>query len=102
MADDTEVGDEENWKDLMADMLTRKWAAEEYRAILGEEWRNISRIFDRFILIVFTVLSVGNTCWCLYRNDNISFIKYNVLGRVRLKLRRKTVYFLVSLSPLIW
>ena len=29
----------------------------------------ISRIFDRFILIVFTLLSVINTCWCLYREE---------------------------------
>lgn len=55
------------WKDLMPIMMVEKWKTEERKQIIGEEWRKISRIFDRFMLMVLTLLSLLNTLWCLYR-----------------------------------
>ena len=55
------------WKDLLPIMMVEKWKTEERKQIIGEEWRKISRIFDRFMLMVLTLLSLLNTLWCLYR-----------------------------------
>ena len=40
------------WKDLSAIIMEEKYKAEERREIIGEEWRKISRILDKFLLMV--------------------------------------------------
>jgi hypothetical protein len=37
------------WKDLGNIMLEERWRIEERKEIIGEEWRKISRILDRYI-----------------------------------------------------
>ena len=39
---------------------------EELKEIIGEEWRKISRILDRFLLLVFTISSLAATLWCVF------------------------------------
>ena len=80
------------WKDLSAIIMEEKYKAEERRQIIvrydhklqlkvffdqsqvntqthatvvnkGEEWRKISRILDKFLLIVFTCASLITTLW---------------------------------------
>jgi hypothetical protein len=36
------------WKDLGNIMLEERWRIEERKEIIGEEWRKISRILDRY------------------------------------------------------
>ena len=36
-----------NWKDLSSVIMEEKFKQEERKEIIGEEWRKISRIFDR-------------------------------------------------------
>ena len=50
--------------------MEEKWKAEERKEIIGEEWREISRIFDRLLLILFFVVSVINTVWCLFKSPH--------------------------------
>ena len=54
------------WKDLSAIIMEEKYKAEERREIIGEEWRKISRILDKFLLIVFTCASLITTLWCIF------------------------------------
>ena len=35
------------WKDLSTLIMEERYKAEERKEIIGEEWRKISRIFDR-------------------------------------------------------
>ena len=37
----------DNWKDLGTMVMEERFKAEERKEIMGEEWRKISRIFDR-------------------------------------------------------
>ena len=43
--------------------MEEKYKSEERREIIGEEWRKISRILDKFLLIVFTCASLITTLW---------------------------------------
>ena len=54
------------WKDLSAIIMEERYKAEERREIIGEEWRKISRILDKFLLIVFTCASLITTLWCIF------------------------------------
>ena len=54
------------WKDLSAIIMEEKYKAEERREIIGEEWRKISRILDRFLLIIFSLASLITTLWCIF------------------------------------
>ena len=54
------------WKDLSAIIMEEKYKAEERREIIGEEWRKISRILDRFLLIIFSLASLITTVWCIF------------------------------------
>ncbi|XP_023334794.1 uncharacterized protein LOC111706215 isoform X3 [Eurytemora carolleeae] len=58
------------WKDLTNKMMEERWKAEERKEIIGEEWRKISRIFDRFLLIVFVIMSLINTIWCIFTSPH--------------------------------
>jgi len=58
------------WKDLSSLMMEERYKAEERKEILGEEWRKISRIFDRFLLAVFTVMSLITTFWCIFTSPH--------------------------------
>ena len=46
--------------------MEERYKAEERREIIGEEWRKISRILDKFLLIVFTCASLITTLWCIF------------------------------------
>ena len=54
------------WKDLSAIIMENRYKEEERREIIGEEWRKISRILDKFLLIVFTCASLITTLWCIF------------------------------------
>ena len=41
----------EGWKDLSTLIMEERFKAEERKEILGEEWRKVSRIFDRLVLL---------------------------------------------------
>ena len=51
------------WKDLGSMIMEERYKAEERKEIIGEEWRKISRILDRFLLIIFTLASLITTLW---------------------------------------
>jgi hypothetical protein len=50
--------------------MEEKYRAEERKEIIGEEWRQISRIFDRFLLILFTLSSFIATVWCIFTSPH--------------------------------
>lgn len=66
--------------------MEERYKAEERKEIIGEEWRKISRIFDRwgkslntglqiilqsrFLLIVFTFASLISTVWCIFTSPH--------------------------------
>ncbi|XP_023332575.1 neuronal acetylcholine receptor subunit alpha-7 [Eurytemora carolleeae] len=58
------------WKDLLTKIMIEKWKSEERKEIVGEEWRKISRILDRFLLILFTILSLINTIFCIFKSPH--------------------------------
>merc|ERR1712227_810319 len=65
---ETEKKDEirkDAWKDLSLLIMEEKFKAEERKEIIGEEWRKISKIFDRFLLVVFTLSSFIATICCI-------------------------------------
>ena len=47
--------DADRWRDLATTVLEERWRAEERKEVLGEEWRIISRILDRILLVIFMV-----------------------------------------------
>jgi len=58
------------WKDLGTLIMEERYKAEERKEIIGEEWRKISRIFDRFLLVVFTLASLISTVWCIFTSPH--------------------------------
>jgi len=58
------------WKDLSTLIMEERYKAEERKEIIGEEWRKISRIFDRFLLVVFTFASLISTVWCVFTSPH--------------------------------
>ena len=54
----------------MTIIMEEKYRAEERKEIIGEEWRQISRIFDRFLLILFTLSSFIATVWCIFTSPH--------------------------------
>jgi len=58
------------WKDLGTMIMEERFKAEERKEIIGEEWRKISRIFDRFLLILFTLSSFIATVWCIFTSPH--------------------------------
>eukprot|EP00090_Calanus_glacialis_P022134 TRINITY_DN34156_c0_g1_i1.p1 TRINITY_DN34156_c0_g1~~TRINITY_DN34156_c0_g1_i1.p1 ORF type:complete len:596 (-),score=103.65 TRINITY_DN34156_c0_g1_i1:68-1855(-) len=58
------------WKDLGTLIMEERYKAEERKEIIGEEWRKISRIFDRFLLVVFTFASLISTVWCIFTSPH--------------------------------
>ena len=58
------------WKDLGTIIMEERYKAEERKEIIGEEWRKISRIFDRFLLVVFTLASLISTVWCIFTSPH--------------------------------
>ena len=73
------------WKDLGTMIMEERFKAEERKEIIGEEWRKISRIFDRFVfrcliisstkyyrflLILFTLSSLIATVWCIFTSPH--------------------------------
>ena len=61
-----EKKEKDPWKDLSAIIMENRYKEEERREIIGEEWRKISRILDKFLLIVFTCASLITTLWCIF------------------------------------
>ena len=55
----------ESWKDLSTLLMEERFKAEERKEILGEEWRKIAKIFDRFLLVLFTASSLIATICCI-------------------------------------
>ena len=45
--------------------MEERFKAEERKEILGEEWRKIAKIFDRFLLVLFTASSLIATICCI-------------------------------------
>ena len=41
----------DGWKDLSTVIMEERFKAEERKEILGEEWRKVSKIFDRYFLV---------------------------------------------------
>ena len=39
---------EDSWRKFMSEMWEDRWRAEDRKEIIGEEWRKISRILDRY------------------------------------------------------
>jgi len=58
------------WRDLGTMIMEERFKAEERKEIIGEEWRKISRIFDRFLLILFTLSSLIATVWCIFTSPH--------------------------------
>eukprot|EP00092_Neocalanus_flemingeri_P031622 GFUD01034340.1.p1 GENE.GFUD01034340.1~~GFUD01034340.1.p1 ORF type:complete len:436 (+),score=85.73 GFUD01034340.1:128-1309(+) len=58
------------WKDLGTVIMEERYKAEERKEISGEEWRKISRIFDRFLLVIFTMASLVATLWCIFTSPH--------------------------------
>ena len=55
-----------NWKDLSSVIMEEKFKQEERKEIIGEEWRKISRIFDRWPLWHVDMLILtpsAGSCW---------------------------------------
>ena len=44
------AGNNEHWKDYSTLIMEERFKAEERKEIIGEEWRKISKIFDRQII----------------------------------------------------
>merc|ERR1719458_2125132 len=71
--DDTKeakVEDRSPWKDLSTAIMEERYKQEERKEIIGEEWRKISRIFDRFLLVLFTAVSLITTIICIYASPH--------------------------------
>jgi len=58
------------WKDLGTLIMEEKYKEGERKEIIGEEWRKISRIFDRFLLVIFTLASLIATLWCIFTSPH--------------------------------
>jgi len=58
------------WGDVTSQLMEERYKEEERKEIIGEEWRKISRIVDRFLLILFVILSLGNTIWCIFASPH--------------------------------
>jgi len=58
------------WKDLSTAIMEERYKQEERKEIIGEEWRKISRIFDRFLLVLFTAVSLITTVICIYASPH--------------------------------
>jgi len=58
------------WKDLSTVIMEERYKQEERKEIIGEEWRKISRIFDRFLLVLFTAVSLITTIVCIYASPH--------------------------------
>merc|ERR1719391_1175277 len=58
------------WKDLSTAIMEERYKQEERKEIIREEWRKISRIFDRFLLVLFTAVSLITTVICIYASPH--------------------------------
>jgi len=67
---ETKAEEKSPWKDLSTAIMEERYKQEERKEIIGEEWRKISRIFDRFLLVLFTAVSLITTIICIYASPH--------------------------------
>jgi len=68
--EEKKIEEKDPWKDLGTMIMEERFKAEERKEVIGEEWRKISRIFDRFLLILFTLSSLIATVWCIFTSPH--------------------------------
>eukprot|EP00092_Neocalanus_flemingeri_P031857 GFUD01034606.1.p1 GENE.GFUD01034606.1~~GFUD01034606.1.p1 ORF type:complete len:328 (-),score=99.21 GFUD01034606.1:23-961(-) len=71
---------EDSWRKFMSEIWEDRWRAEDRKEIIGEEWRKISRILDRSLLILLLLLSLVNTIWCIFASPYLNRNKYETEG----------------------